>query len=74
MLDHAIAWAHQTAVVSLEKVHRFADPDYAALSLRMRTGDDPAGVFDALHRRGQIVIHATEAERTAALAEVGVGR
>ncbi len=68
VLDHAIAWAHPTAVVSLEKVHRFTDPDYAALSLRMRTGDDPAAVFDALHRRGQVVIHPSEAERTAALA------
>ena len=71
VLDHAIAWAHPTAVVTLEKVHRFTDPDYAALSLRMRTGDDPASVFDALHRRGQIVIHASEVERTAALAEAG---
>ena len=39
VLDHAIAWAHPTAVVSLEKVHRFADPDYAELSLRMRKGE-----------------------------------
>ena len=71
VLDHAIAWAHPTAVVSLEKAHRFADPSYAALSLRMRTGDDPAGVFDELHRRGQIVVHASDVERTEALAEVG---
>ena len=71
VLDHAIAWAHPTAVVSLEKVHRFADPDYAALSLRMRKGANPANVFDALCRRGQIVIHASDVERTAALAEVG---
>ena len=71
VLDHAIAWAHPTAVVTLETVHRFTDPDYAALSLRMRTGDDPGRVFDALHRRGQIVIHATEVERTTALAEAG---
>ncbi len=69
VLDHAIAWAHPTAVVSLEKVHRFADPDYAALSLRMRKGDNPASVFDELHRRGQIVVHATDVERTATLAE-----
>jgi hypothetical protein len=55
----------------LEKVHRFADPAYAALSLRMRNGDDPASVFDDLHRRGRVVIHASEVERTAALAEVG---
>lgn len=71
VLDHAIAWAHPTAVVSLEKVHRFADPDYAALSLRMRTGDDPASGFDELHRRGQIAIHASDVERTTAHAEVG---
>ena len=71
VLDHAVAWAHPTAVVTLETVHRFTDPDYAALSLRMRTGDDPGAVFDALHRRGQIVIHPTEVERTAALAEAG---
>jgi exodeoxyribonuclease V alpha subunit len=71
VLDHAIAWAHPTAVVSLEKVHRFEDPGYAALSLRMRKGDDPASVFDELHRRGQIAVHASDIERTAALAEVG---
>jgi exodeoxyribonuclease V alpha subunit len=71
VLDHALAWAHPTAVVSLEKVHRFTDPDYAALSLRMRTGDDAAAVFDALHRRGSIVVHASDSERTAALAEAG---
>jgi exodeoxyribonuclease V alpha subunit len=71
VLDHAIAWAHPTAVVSLEKVHRFADPDYAALSLRMRKGEDPASVFDELHRRRQIDVHASDVERTAALAAVG---
>jgi len=57
--------------VALEKVHRFIDPGYAALSLRMRTGDDPAAVFDASHRRGSIVVHPSDCERTAALAEVG---
>ncbi len=71
VLDHALTWAHPTAVVSLGTVRRFADPDYAALSLRMRKGDDPARVFDELNRRGQIVVHASDVERTAALAEVG---
>jgi conjugative relaxase-like TrwC/TraI family protein len=71
VLDHVVAWAHPTAVVSLEKVHRFADPEYAALSLRMRSGEDPTVVFDELHRRGLIVVHASEVERTAALAEAG---
>ena len=71
VLDHALTWAHPTAVVTLETVHRFADPVYAALSLRMRTGEDPGGVFDALHRRGQVVIHPSEVERTEALATAG---
>ena len=57
VLDHAVAWAHTTAVVTPEKVHRFTDSDYAALSLQVRNGDNPGNVFDALHRRGQIVIH-----------------
>lgn len=71
VLDHALTWAHPSAVVTLETVHRFTDPDYAALSLRMRTGEDPGGVFDALHRRGQVVIHPSEVARTEALATAG---
>ena len=73
VLDHAVAWAHPTAVVTLEKVHRFVDPGYAALSLRMRTGENPGVVFDELHRRGQVVIHASEVERSEVLATVGAG-
>ena len=34
-------------------------------------GRQPRGVFDALHRRGQIVIHPSDIERTAALAQAG---
>ena len=71
VLDHALNFAHPTAVVTLETVHRFNDPDYAALSTRMRTGDDPAAVFDTLARRGQIVLHASDVERSAVLAEAG---
>ncbi|HJQ07285.1 MAG TPA: MobF family relaxase [Nocardioides sp.] len=71
VLDHAHHWAHPSAVLTLETVHRFTDPDYAALTLKMRTGDDPAAVFDQLHRRGQIVLHHSDVERTAALAKIG---
>jgi len=71
VLDHVIAWAHPTSLVTLEKVHRFTEPGYAALSLKMRNGDDPAGVVETLYRRGQVMIHATAVERTAALAHVG---
>ena len=44
------------------------DEDYAQLSLAMRTADDPGAVFDALLARDQIRIHASDAERVAALA------
>ena len=60
-----------TAVVTLETVHRFTDPDYADLTPADAHWRRPGEVFDALHRRGQIVIHPTEVERTAALAEAG---
>jgi conjugative relaxase-like TrwC/TraI family protein len=70
VLDLAATWAHPTAVLSMDRVHRFTDPDYATLTLRMRTGTDPGNVFDTLVRRGQIAIHASDAERTAALATI----
>jgi len=73
VLEHARTWAADNAVVTLETVHRFTDPDYAALTLRMRHGDNPAAVFDHLHRRGHLIVHASEVERTAALAEIGAG-
>ena len=37
----------------------------------MRTGERPGEVFDALLERGQIVVHASDVERTAALAALG---
>ncbi|WP_344042193.1 MobF family relaxase [Nocardioides panacihumi] len=70
VLDLAAAWAHPTARLDLNRVHRFGDPDYAALSLKMRTGQDAGEVFDELVRRGQIVLHPSEVERTEALAEI----
>ncbi len=68
VLDLAARCADPTAVVTLDRVHRFADPEYAEVSLSMRSGEDPAGVFDQLVQRGQIMVHATEPERTEALA------
>ena len=69
VLDLAARWAHPDAVLELDGVHRFADPDYAQLSLAMRTGADPGGVFDQLLARGQVALYPDEAARTAALAE-----
>ncbi|WP_242498311.1 MobF family relaxase [Nocardioides glacieisoli] len=67
VLDLAARFA-PTRLVELEGVHRFADPEYADMSLRMRTGDRPDEVFDELARRGLVVVHASEVERVAALA------
>ena len=71
VLDLAARWAPPEAHLELESVHRFSDETYADLSLLMRTGERPAAVFDALLERGQIVVHATGVERTAAVADIG---
>jgi hypothetical protein len=77
VLDLAHRWAHPDAVVGLDTVHRFVhtvdgvsvpDTEYAELSLRMRAGEDPAEVFDALATRGHIIVHASEIDRQDALA------
>jgi exodeoxyribonuclease V alpha subunit len=71
VLDLAARWASPESCLALETVHRFADPDYAELSLAMRTSRHPAGVFDTLLARGQIRLHPSETERTHALAQIG---
>lgn len=38
VLDLAVRWAGPGAISSLDVVHRFTDPEYAAISLAMRTG------------------------------------
>jgi exodeoxyribonuclease V alpha subunit len=72
VLDLAARWANPDACLTLEAVHRFADPAYAQLSLSMRTGtpQSPGVVFDALLARGQVRIYPTPAERTQALAAI----
>jgi conjugative relaxase-like TrwC/TraI family protein len=71
VLDLAARWVRPEAHHELESVHRFSDPAYADLSLLMRTGERSGEVFDALLERGQIELHASEVERTAALAAIG---
>lgn len=71
VLDLAARWVRPEAHLELESVHRFSDPEYTDLSLLMRSGDRPGEVFDALLERGQVVVHNSEVERTAALADVG---
>lgn len=38
-------------------VHRFADPDYANLTVQLRAGKNPARLFDRLHALGLIRVH-----------------
>ncbi|WP_235531062.1 MULTISPECIES: MobF family relaxase [unclassified Nocardioides] len=71
LLDLATRWVTPEAHLELESVHRFVDPAYANLSLLMRSGERSSEIFDALLERGLITIHATEVERTAALADIG---
>ena len=72
VLDLAARWADPEACLTLEAVHRFADPAYAQLSLSMRTGapNSPGMVFDALLARDQVRIYPTPAARTQALAAI----
>jgi exodeoxyribonuclease V alpha subunit len=71
VLDIAARWVPPAAHHELESIHRFTDPTYADLSLLMRTGERPGEVFDALLERGQVIVHASEVERTTALAAIG---
>ncbi len=71
VLDLAARWVRPAGHHELESVHRFSDPAYADLSLLMRSGERSGDVFDALLERGQIAVHASEVERTAALAAIG---
>ena len=71
VLDLAARWVRPEAHHELESVHRFSDPAYADLSLLMRTGERSGEVFDALLESGQVIVHASEVERTTALAAIG---
>lgn len=77
VLDLAAQHAGPESTITLDVVHRFADPEYAQISLAMRRGtgvDNPTNdsresVFEALWRRGQIKVHASEPERVQTLAD-----
>ena len=44
----------------MAEVHRFTDPAYADLTVRMRDGDDPGAVFDQLTALGLVRMHASD--------------
>lgn len=77
VLDFAVAASPRP--LDLAEVHRFHDPEYAALSLRMRDREAPRELFTDLLTRGDVRIYATEqamneAILTDALQAAGVGR
>ena len=61
VLDIAAAITTGTGgtVLDLDTVHRFTDPDYADLTLKMRAGHDPADLFDQLNAMGLVQLHTT---------------
>ncbi|MCK8475841.1 MobF family relaxase [Microbacterium aurugineum] len=46
----------------MAEVHRFTDPDYAEVTVRMRDGRDPGAVFDRLTTLGLVRLHASDEE------------
>ncbi len=46
-------------VFDMTTVHRFTDPEYAELTVRMRAGERPELLFDRLHALGLIVLQET---------------
>lgn len=55
-------------VYDMTTVHRFADPEYAALTVQMRRGEHPALLFDRLHALGLVVLHESTEEVQEAIA------
>src|SRR4051794_12794675 len=87
VLDLAARQVDPTAHLTLDAVHRFTrtdataatvpDSEYADLTLAMRRGEDPGGVFDALTARDQIRLHPDAAslqDTIAAVAAVSHGQ
>lgn len=52
----------------LATVHRFTDPEYADLTVRMRRGQNPALLFDNLNALGLVLLHATTEDAHTAIA------
>jgi len=55
VLDFAAQVSQRT--FDLATVHRFTDPEYADLTVRMRRGRNPALLFDRLNALGLVLLH-----------------
>lgn len=47
------------ATLDITGLHRFTDPEYADLTLRLRNGENPAEAFDQLQAMGLVKLHDT---------------
>ena len=56
-------------VVDMTSLHRFTDDDYAALTLELRRGRNPAAVFDKLNALGLIKLHESDDDMQEAIAK-----
>lgn len=72
VLDIAADLAPRT--FDMTSVHRFTDPEYARLTVQMRRGEHPTALFDQLHARGSVVIHADAETQAAAIAAMACER
>jgi thymidine kinase len=57
-------------VFDMTTVHRFTDPEYAQLTMRLRAGENPALLFDRLHALGLVVLHESTEVAQDAIAHV----
>ena len=53
----------------MTELHRFADPNFAALTLAMRDRENPGAVFDQLAAMGVVTLHADEGQAQQHIAE-----
>lgn len=72
VLDMAVA-AHPTRL-DLADLHRFTDAEYAELTLQMRSRELPGELFDKLHARGNVAVHATMDEAREAITRDAIAR
>jgi len=54
--------------LDMATVHRFTDPEYADVTVRMRRGENPALLFDRLHALGLVLLHPSTEDAHAAIA------
>ncbi|HEX4057670.1 MAG TPA: MobF family relaxase [Galbitalea sp.] len=70
VLDMAAELSERT--FDMTTVHRFTDPEYSELTVRMRAGESPALLFDQLRALGLIQLHESTDAVQEAIAETAL--